>query len=188
MFAFIGLGNPGKEYDHTRHNIGFAVADALIERYALQGPEDKFHGAFYKGKMGAENLAVLKPTTFMNRSGIAASEMLRFYKIPLENTYVCHDELDLAFAKLKIKQGGGHAGHNGLKSLDSHIGNNYHRLRVGIEHPGNREKVTGHVLGKFTEEESITMAQLADRIAIYFPLLIEGKKDRFFEELTQGQN
>ncbi len=182
---FIGLGNIGSEYERTRHNIGFMLIDALVDKYGIEDSEkDKFHSTYYTANIEGRKVYFQKPSTFMNRSGIAGAELANFFKIPLDQTFAIHDDLDLELNKVKIKQGGGHGGHNGLKSLDAHVGNNYHRLRLGISHPGNKSKVNKHVLGRFTEDELADVNLLLEKICDNFELLISEGKEAFLTKLA----
>ncbi|MBT6032958.1 MAG: aminoacyl-tRNA hydrolase [Kordiimonadaceae bacterium] len=153
MLLFVGLGNPGKKYDNNRHNIGFMAMDEIIHRHNFSEPKMKFQGALYEGTIGNEKTLILKPLTFMNLSGKSVAEAVRFYKIPPEDIFVFHDELDIPSGKIKFKTGGGNAGHNGLRSLDQYINKEYHRVRFGIGHPGDKDRVHGHVLGDFSKTD-----------------------------------
>lgn len=150
MFLIVGLGNPGREYEHTRHNIGFMVADELARRWKAPGWREKFGGELTQLK----DFVVLKPQEFMNVSGQAVQRIQAFYKIEPKDTIVMHDEIDLPFGKLKIKVGGGHGGHNGLRSIIANTGDAFTRIRCGVGKPeGGKERVTGHVLGGFSKAE-----------------------------------
>ena len=153
MYLIAGLGNPGPEYAFNRHNVGFMYLDTLSRQYPVKA--SKRHGSGYLTELNIPQFRVLllKPLTYMNRSGLSIADVLRFYKIPIGNLLVIHDDLDLKPYQIKIKCGGGHGGHNGLKSLDAHIGCDYWRLRLGIGHPGHRDAVTGYVLGNFSKAE-----------------------------------
>ncbi|MAU40689.1 MAG: aminoacyl-tRNA hydrolase [Kordiimonas sp.] len=186
MFLLVGLGNPGKEYENNRHNIGFMAVDAIIRRHNFSPERSRFHGLLSEGRLGSEKVLALKPQTFMNRSGISVSETARFYKIPLENIIVLYDELDLAPGKTKLKTGGGAAGHNGIRSIDQHLGNAYTRLRIGIGHPGDKARVTGHVLGNFAKTDYDWLDKLLDAIAAEAPLLIKDDKSRFLTEVARA--
>jgi len=147
----VGLGNPGPEYTRTRHNAGVWFVEELASRYNISlRPEKKYFGLYGKGQIGNEVVHLLIPTTFMNRSGQSVAPLANFFRIPIENILVAHDELDMEPGVCKIKKGGGHGGHNGLRDIISCMANNkeFYRLRVGIGHPGHRDRVTGHVLGK----------------------------------------
>jgi PTH1 family peptidyl-tRNA hydrolase len=145
--AVVGLGNPGAEYERTRHNAGFWFVDRLAARGSFR-VESKFQGELAKLRIGGQDLLLLKPATFMNRSGQAAQALATFYKIAPEQILVAHDELDLPPGTARLKRGGGHGGHNGLRSLHQHLGENYARLRIGIGHPGHKDQVLDYVLGR----------------------------------------
>lgn len=184
MKLVVGLGNPGTEYEKTRHNIGFMAVDAIARRHNFLPPKLKFHSEIREGSVDSMKVLIQKPLTYMNLSGKAVQELCGFYKIPLEDVIVLHDELDLAFGKIKIKQGGGNSGHNGLKSLDSHIGNNYLRIRLGIGHPGDKARVNGHVLGKFSSVEQQQVEIWLEHIAKLFPLLLIKGEAEFLNRLA----
>ncbi len=154
MFLIVGLGNPGKEYENTRHNVGFMVADALHEAYRFGGFREKFDGLIAEGQIEGEKVYLLKPQTFMNLSGNSVVKAASFYKILPENIVVIHDDMDLPVGKIKAKIGGGSGGHNGLKSIDTAVSGNYNRIRIGVGHPlGSAEAVVRHVLSGFGKED-----------------------------------
>ena len=153
MLLFVGLGNPGARYAGNRHNIGFIVLDALARAHRAGPWRKRFQGDATEVVIGEERIILLKPDTFMNESGRAVNEAMRFYKIDLKDVFVFHDELDLAAAKVRVKLGGGNAGHNGLRSITAHCGNEYHRIRLGIGHPGHKDAVHGFVLSDFSRAE-----------------------------------
>ena len=153
MLLFVGLGNPGAPYAGNRHNIGFIVLDALARAHHAGPWRKRFQGDATEVVIGEERIILLKPDTFMNESGRAVNEAMRFYKIDLKDVFVFHDELDLAAAKVRVKLGGGNAGHNGLRSITAHCGNEYHRIRLGIGHPGHKDAVHGFVLSDFSRAE-----------------------------------
>jgi PTH1 family peptidyl-tRNA hydrolase len=153
MLLFVGLGNPGARYAGNRHNIGFIVLDALARAHHAGPWRKRFQGDATEVVIGDERIILLKPETFMNESGRAVNEAMRFYKIDLKDVFVFHDELDLAAAKVRVKLGGGNAGHNGLRSITAHCGNEYHRIRLGIGHPGHKDAVHGFVLSDFSRAE-----------------------------------
>ncbi len=167
MLLFVGLGNPGPKYEMNRHNLGFLVVDEIASSYGFSPFRARFQGLYAEGQVGGEKIAILKPATFMNESGRAVGEASRFYKLDPSAVFVFHDELDLKPGKIKVKQGGGAGGHNGLKSVDAHIGKNYWRVRLGIGHPGDKDRVLGWVLQDFTK---------ADK-AEWLPKLIEAAAD-----------
>ena len=153
MYLICGLGNPGVNYKNTRHNVGFHLADIIISNLNLNKIKVDKSKELYSGEINNIKLYLLKPLTFMNLSGKVVSETVNFYKIKLNNTFVIHDDLDLQLAKVKIKQGGGNGGHNGLESIDQLLGENYFRIRIGIDHPGHKDLVSNYVLNKFSKEE-----------------------------------
>ena len=153
MKLFVGLGNPGKKYTNNRHNIGFMALNQIASDHSFSPWKNKFQGQITDGKLGDEKVILLKPETFMNLSGQSVSETIKFYKIKIEDIIVFHDELDLAPAKLRVKISGGHAGHNGLRSIHQHIGADYHRVRMGIGHPGHKDRVANYVLSDFSKND-----------------------------------
>lgn len=183
MLLIVGLGNPGKKYENNRHNIGFMAVDEIILRHNFSEPKMKFQGALYEGQLGGEKALVLKPLTFMNLSGKSVSEVARFYKIPSENIFVFYDELDLAAGKVKFKTGGGNAGHNGLRSLDQYINKDYHRIRIGIDHPGDKNLVSGHVLGNFSRNDEKWLDPLLDAVGRSAEKLVSGSGVDFLNEI-----
>lgn len=154
MQLFVGLGNPGNKYEKNRHNIGFMALDEIASAHGFAPWKSQFQGAVSSGTLGTEKVLLLKPATFMNLSGQSVGEAMRFYKLTPADVTVFHDELDLAPGKLKVKQGGGHAGHNGLRSIHQHIGEAYQRVRLGIGHPGHKDRVSGYVLSDFAKAEA----------------------------------
>ena len=160
MKLFVGLGNPGREYAMNRHNVGFMAIDAIAATHDFPSWRKRFSGLAAEGKLGGEPVLLFKPQTFMNESGRAVGEASRFYKLELGDVVVFHDELDLAPGKVRVKTGGGVAGHNGLKSLTAHIGNDYVRVRIGIGHPGQKDRVTGHVLQNFAKADHVWLEPL----------------------------
>lgn len=181
----VGLGNPGEKYNKTRHNIGFDICYKIIEDYNFHNISNKFHGLFTQGNIHGEDIKILMPQTYMNNSGISVSEAANFYKIDLENILVIHDEINLTFGKIKIKTGGGAAGHNGLRSIDEHLGNEYKRLRFGIGKPEFKEQVHSYVLGKFISEEQTQIDEYIKKISKFFPLLIENKEALFLTRYAE---
>lgn len=170
MFCVVGLGNPTKDYQRNRHNIGFMVADALIHRYSNGKISKHYNSELAECVYEKQRFFVQKPQTYMNRSGIAVSALCSFYKIPAHNVIVIHDDLDLDPFEIRIKQAGGHGGHNGLKSIDSVIGQNYIRIRVGIGRPADKEFVTEWVLGDFKKTDTPLIETISDAIALYLPV------------------
>lgn len=185
MHLIIGLGNPGASYARNRHNIGFILAEGLAARYRMAGPKQKFSAEIYTGRIGDHDVIIGLPQTFMNLSGDAVGNLARFYKIMPAQIWVLHDELDLLPGKVKIKLGGGAAGHNGLKSIDSHMGPDYHRLRFGIGHPGDKNLVSDYVLHDFSQVELDAAAKTIPAIINNFGLWLDGNDKEFMEKVNQ---
>ena len=185
MFLLVGLGNPGGAYARNRHNIGFMAADGIVRRHSFASWRSKFQGLVAEGAIDGEKMLVLKPETFMNLSGQAVAAAARFHKIAPDHVIVFHDDLDLLPGKVRVKKGGGAGGHNGLKSLDAHLGNDYWRVRLGIGHPGHRDLVTPWVLGDFAKADEIWLSPLLDAVATHLPLLIAGNETGFQTKLAQ---
>jgi PTH1 family peptidyl-tRNA hydrolase len=173
-WLIAGLGNPGREYLMNRHNIGFMAIDALADEYGIGGDKTLFQSVVRSAVIDKKNVFLQKPQTFMNLSGEAVGAAARFYKIPIENVVVIHDEIAIPHGEVRIKQGGGAAGHNGLKSIDQHLGNNYWRIRLGIGHPGEKSRVSGHVLGNFKAEEEEWLVPMLQKLIENFPLMLDG--------------
>lgn len=179
MKLFVGLGNPGRAYAGNRHNIGYMVVDALAREYNFPPFRTRFKGLASETALAGDKVLVLKPETYMNKSGRSVQEAARFYKVPPEHIIVFHDELDLAPGKLRVKTGGGNAGHNGLKSITECIGNNYRRVRIGIGHPGDKDRVHDYVLGDFAKSETAWVETLCLTIAANAELLVKGEDATF---------
>src|SRR5918912_519022 len=179
MLLFVGLGNPGESFAGHRHNIGFMAVEAIAARQAFGPWRRRFQGLCAEGAIGPDRILLLKPTTYMNESGRAVAEAVRFYKIPSHQIVVFHDEIDLAPGKVRVKVGGGTAGHNGLRSITAHIGNKYRRVRIGIGHPGDKDLVQLHVLGPFAKSERAWVAALCESIADNAGLLARGEDASF---------
>jgi PTH1 family peptidyl-tRNA hydrolase len=179
MKLFAGLGNPGAKYAGNRHNIGFMAVDAIADAHGFAPWRNKFQAAITEGRLGSEKVILLKPQTFMNLSGQAVGEAMRFYKLDPADLVVFHDELDLAPGKLRLKQGGGHAGHNGLRSLHDHLGPHYARARLGIGHPGHKDRVSGYVLSDFAKSDQDWLDDLMRGIADGAPALAKDDGARF---------
>ncbi|MGB0749141.1 MAG: aminoacyl-tRNA hydrolase [Magnetospiraceae bacterium] len=186
MLLLVGLGNPGADYQNNRHNIGFMAADEIVRRHRLGMYRGKFDGLLADGTVAGERVLVLKPQTFMNRSGRSVGQVARFYKIPPTDVMVLHDELDLAPGKVRVKRGGGHGGHNGLRDIHAVLGDGYGRVRIGIGHPGNKERVTGHVLTDFSKADREWVDKLVDAIAAAFPDLAVGDDARFMNKVAMA--
>lgn len=184
MQIWVGLGNPGPQYAMQRHNAGFMAADAIAEVHGFGPVQKKFLGWVQEGRIGPEKILLLKPATFMNESGRAVGEALRFYKLGVDALTVFHDELDLAPFKVKVKQGGGTAGHNGLRSIDQHLGPDFRRVRIGIGHPGHKDRVTGYVLGNYAKAELDDLADMLGAIAAEAEWLARGEDARFMSDVS----
>lgn len=179
MRLFVGLGNPGAKYQDNRHNIGFMVIDEIARRHGFSPWRRRFQGETADGALDGERITLLKPLTYMNESGRAVQEAVSFYKIGHGEVAVFHDEIELPPAKLRVKVGGGIAGHNGLRSISAHIGNDYLRVRLGVGHPGVKELVHGHVLGDFAKSERPWVAALAEAVADNAGLIAKGREATF---------
>jgi PTH1 family peptidyl-tRNA hydrolase len=184
MQLFVGLGNPGSEYALHRHNVGFMAADAIAVAHGFGPWSRKFHGIVADGRIGTERVLLLKPQTYMNDSGRSVGEAMRFFKLEPADVTVFYDELDLAPCKVKVKVGGGAAGHNGIRSIAAHIGDDFRRVRIGIGHPGDKAKVTRHVLGNYAKAELEALANLLAAIAAEAHWLAEGDDARFMSDLA----
>jgi PTH1 family peptidyl-tRNA hydrolase len=184
MQLWVGLGNPGPQYALHRHNVGFMALDTIAEVHGFGPVQKKFQGWAQDGRIDGQRLILLKPATFMNESGRAVSEALRFHKLGPDALTVFHDELDLAPFKVKVKQGGGTAGHNGLRSIDQHLGADFRRVRIGIGHPGHKDRVTGHVLGNFAKVEMEPLADLLGVMAAELPTLLAGDEARYLSDVA----
>lgn len=185
MRLIVGLGNPGQSYDHNRHNIGFMAVDAIARRHNFSPFRPRFKGYVSEGSLGGQKLLLLKPQTYMNKSGDCVGQAMRFYKIPSENISVIYDELDLAPFKIKVKTGGGAAGHNGIRSLSQHIGPSFERIRLGIGHPGDKSLVHNYVLGDFAKSEQRDLIELLDAVADTIEWIARGDGPRFMTELAR---
>lgn len=184
MQIWVGLGNPGAQYALNRHNVGFMAVDAIAEVHGFDPWRKQFQGWSAQGRIGATRILLLKPATFMNESGRAVGEAARFFKADVADVTVFHDELDLPPFRVKVKTGGGTAGHNGLRSTEAHIGNPFRRVRIGIGHPGHKDRVTGHVLGNYSKAEIDPLADMLGAIAAEAPLLAAGDEARFMNEIA----
>jgi len=184
MQIWVGLGNPGPRYALHRHNVGFMAVDVIADMHDFGPVQKKFSGWAQEGRIGTQKVLLLKPATFMNESGRAVSEALRFYKLGTDALTVFHDELDLAPFKVKVKQGGGHAGHNGLRSIDQHCGAEFRRIRLGIGHPGHKDRVTGHVLGNFAKDEQDDLVAMLGAVAAEAEWLAKGDDVRFMNDVA----
>ena len=179
-----GLGNPGSQYSRNRHNAGFIVVDELHAHHKFGPWKTKFDGLLSEGTLGGRKTYLLKPQTFMNLSGDSIAPALRFYKLPLEALVVVHDEIDLAAGKLNVKRGGGDAGQNGLRSITAALGPDYRRVRLGIGHPGDKERVTGHVLQNFNTDEIAWLKPLVDAMVEAAPMLAKNDDAEFMSKVA----
>jgi PTH1 family peptidyl-tRNA hydrolase len=186
MLLLVGLGNPGAKYAGNRHNIGFMAVDALQRLPSFAPWSRKFKSEISEGEIDGRKILLMKPLTYMNLSGEAVGEAMRFYKVPPADIIAIHDELDLPAGKVRIKLGGGHGGHNGLKSIDAHCGKEYRRLRLGIGHPGDKERVNGHVLGDFAKVDKVWLEPLIDAIADNATMLVKGEDSQLLNKLAQA--
>ena len=184
MKLFVGLGNPGAKYAMNRHNIGFMAMDEIAGRHGFAPWRKKFQGQLTEGTLGGEKVILLKPETFMNLSGQSVGEAMRFYKLNVGDVTVFHDELDLAPGKCRVKQGGGHAGHNGLRSLHQHLSPEYQRVRLGIGHPGRKELVSGYVLHDFPKADLDWLNDLLCGIGDGVAHLAAGNPDKFMNAVA----
>jgi PTH1 family peptidyl-tRNA hydrolase len=184
MQLWVGLGNPGPQYAMHRHNVGFMALDVIADIHGFSPPKKQFLGWTQEGRIGSEKIVLLKPGTFMNDSGRSVRAAMDFYKLAPADITVFHDELDLFAFKVKVKTGGGTAGHNGLRSTDQHIGPDFRRVRIGIGHPGHKDKVTGHVLGAYAKREMDELADMLGAIAGEAPWLAAGDDARFMNEVA----
>ncbi len=186
MLLLVGLGNPGTGSAKHRHNIGFMAVDAIARHHGFGPFRSKFQGLTAEGEISGRKVLALKPETFMNDSGQSVEAARAFYKIPLEDVIVLHDEIDLAAGKVRVKRGGGHAGHNGLRSIHAHIGSEYGRVRIGIGHPGDKDKVTGHVLKNFAKADAAWVEKVLDALAEHAGLLIDGEDSAYMSKAAEA--
>ena len=182
MQIWTGLGNPGPKYSLHRHNVGFMAMDVIADMYGFGPVQKKFSGWVQEGRVGVHKVLLLKPATFMNESGRSVGEALRFYKLETDALTVFHDELDLAPFKVKVRSGGGLAGHNGLRSINQHLGPDFRRVRIGIGHPGSKERVHGHVLGNYAKSEMDDLAAMLGAIGAEAEWLAKGDEPRFMSD------
>lgn len=184
MILLAGLGNPGQKYERHRHNVGFMAVESIRQAHGFGPERTRFQGLASEGRIGGERALILKPTTYMNESGRALGAAMQFYKIPLSDIIVFHDELDLAPGKLRVKTGGGHAGHNGLRSIAGHIGPDFRRVRIGIGHPGDKARVHGYVLSDFAKAEADWLNPLLDTIGKNADCLVKGDDAGFMNRVA----
>ncbi len=184
MKLFAGLGNPGAKYAGHRHNIGFMALDRIAQDHGFGPWKSKFQGQISEGRLGSEKIVLLKPTTFMNKSGQSVGEAMRFYKLDSTDVTVFHDEIDLAPGKLRCKAGGGHAGHNGLRSIHEHLGPHYDRVRMGVGHPGHKDRVPGYVLHDFAKADQEWLDDMLRGISDGIAHLAGGDTGRFLNAVS----
>jgi PTH1 family peptidyl-tRNA hydrolase len=184
MLLVVGLGNPGEEHARNRHNIGFMAVDAIADRHGFPSFRAKFHGRVAEKEVAGRRIALLKPMTYMNDSGRSVQAALAFHRLPPASVLVFHDELDLAPGKVRVKRGGGHAGHNGLRSLHAHLGPDYARVRLGIGRPAEKERGLGYVLGDFAKADRAWLERLLEALGDHFPLLIRGEDGAFMSKVA----
>ena len=183
MFALIGLGNPGEKYSKTRHNIGYLVLEEIIRSFEDTKSHNKYGGQLWSGEISNNKAIAFKSNAYMNDSGIAVGKLVTFHKFKPENIYVIHDDLDLDFGKVRIKFAGSAAGHNGLKSIDERIGKNYFRIRIGIGHPGDKDKVLKYVLDDFKKKEIEVMKQICINISTNMEYLVNQEHSSFLNKV-----
>jgi len=184
MMLFVGLGNPGEKYKNNRHNIGFMALNAIADDHGFTPWRTKFQGQLSEGRLGSVKVILLKPETFMNLSGQSVGEAMRFYKLDSTDITVFQDEIDLAPGKCRVKDGGGHAGHNGLRSIHQHIGPHYSRVRMGVGHPGHKDKVAGYVLKDFAKADQVWLDDLLRGVSDGAPELAAGDSGKFLNAVA----
>ena len=184
MLLLVGLGNPGARYAGNRHNIGFMAADLIVRRHGFSPWRKRFQGEAAEGTLDGEKVLVLKPQTFMNNSGQSVGEAMNFYKLTPDDVVVLYDEIDLAPAKVKVKKGGGAAGHNGIRSIDAHIGPDFWRVRLGVGHPGDKSRVHGYVLSDFSKAEDGWLEKLLDAVSDAIPLMARKQDGKFMTKVA----
>jgi len=184
MRILAGLGNPGAKYAANRHNIGFMAVDRIAARHGFGPWRARFQGELAEGRLGGDKVLLLKPQTYMNNSGQAVGEAMRYFRLDPGDLTVFHDELDLAPGRLRVRMGGGHAGHNGLRSVHAHVGEGYGRVRLGIGHPGDKAKVAGYVLHDFAASDRDWLEPLLDAIADAAPMLVKGDAAGFMNRVA----
>ena len=184
MQLWVGLGNPGAQYALNRHNVGFMAADTIADMHGFGPVKKAFQGWTQEGRIGSEKILLLKPATFMNESGRSVGEAMRFYKLETSDVTVFYDELDLDPFRVKVKTGGGAAGHNGIRSIAQHIGEDFRRVRLGIGHPGHKDKVSPHVLGNYAKAEMDRLADLLGAVSAEATWLAAGDDQRFMSDVA----
>jgi PTH1 family peptidyl-tRNA hydrolase len=185
LLLLVGLGNPGDKYTNTRHNVGFMMADEIARHHGFSPWRNKFQGLICDGMVGGEKILLLKPQTFMNRSGQSVSEACRFYKLGTENLIVFHDELDLAAGKLRIKTGGGHGGNNGIRDITAHMDANFKRVRMGVGRPQTKEQVSNHLLSDFAKSDNTWLEPMIDECVRSLPLLLKSEDANYMTRVAE---
>ncbi|MCP5362111.1 MAG: aminoacyl-tRNA hydrolase [Hyphomicrobiales bacterium] len=180
----VGLGNPGEEYANTRHNAGFMAVDAIASAYDFPEFREKYSGLLSEKEINGVKVRLFKPQAYMNRSGNPVQRLMAFYKVPLSELVVIHDDIDLALGKVRIKTGGGAGGHNGLRDLDMQVGKEYRRIRIGVGHPGARWEVRDYVLQAFAQEESATLVDVLKALAGGLPMLLVGEDEKLMTRIA----
>ncbi|MAE50552.1 MAG: aminoacyl-tRNA hydrolase [Micavibrio sp.] len=187
MYLIVGLGNPGDKYKHNRHNIGFMAMDVIADDYGFSPFRAKFQGQISEGRIGGQKVVLLKPETYMNNSGQSVAAAAKFFKIPPENIIIFHDELDLQPGKVRVRLGGGNAGHNGLKSIQAHLGTaDTWRVRIGIGHPGDKSRVSGYVLSDFAKDDQSWIERLLPALSKHIDLLLQGKDSDYMSKVVMN--
>jgi len=185
MLLLVGLGNPNPNNVNNRHNIGFSIIDAINTKFKLSKQKPKFKGLLTTGIINEQKVYAIKPLTFMNSSGICIKELIEYFKIDVKDVFVFHDDMDIAVGKVKVKFGGGNAGHNGIESIDKNIGRDYSRIRIGIGHPKNNSVDVDHVLDNFSNDEKQNVEEIANSIIESLPILIKKDLDLFSSKVNQ---
>ena len=188
MRLLVGLGNPGPRYAGNRHNIGFMAVDAIVRRHSFSAIRERFHSLTAEGTIDGEKVLAVAPQTFMNDSGRAVQAAMTFYKLQPTDIIVIYDEIDLPLGKVRVKRGGGAGGHNGIRSIDAHIGTDYWRVRMGVDHPGQKEMVKAYVLMDFFKEEHAQVQAMLDAVADAIPLMVAGDDGRFMNKVSVTLN
>lgn len=188
MYLFVGLGNPGVKYASNRHNVGFMAVDVIATAHHFGPWKKKFQGEIAEGKLDKEKVLLLKPQTYMNESGRSVGEVLRFHDVPLDRVLVFYDELDLEPGKVRVKTGGGAAGHNGIRSIAAHITPDFKRVRLGIGHPGDKDMVLHHVLGDFSKSDRSWLVAMLDGVADNADMLVRGEDAPFQSKVHLAVN
>jgi PTH1 family peptidyl-tRNA hydrolase len=188
MRLLVGLGNPGPRYAGNRHNIGFMAVDAIVRRHSFSTIRERFHALTAEGTIDGEKVLAMAPQTFMNDSGRAVQAAMQFFKLQPSDVIVIYDEIDLPLAKVRVKRGGGAGGHNGIRSIDAHIGADYWRIRMGVDHPGQKEMVKAYVLMDFFKEEHAQVQAMLDAVTDAIPLMIAGDDGRFMNKVSVTLN